>query len=140
LGGIVVDRSQGGLRVGVDLASIEEVEQAMERFGDRYVRRVFTGHEIESCTRGSELKASGLAARFAAKEALIKALRPGPRQPDYRSIELHRHPDGWCELKLSGTAAEMAEAACVRQLTVSITHEAGMAAAVVVAMCEQQTR
>ena len=136
----MVDRSHGGLRVGVDLASVEDVEEAVERFGDRYVRRVFTGHEIESCTRGSELAATGLAARFAAKEALIKVLRPGPRQPDYRSIEVHRHPDGWCEFKLSGTAAEMAEAARVRELTLSITHEAGMAAAVVVAMCEEQTR
>jgi phosphopantetheinyl transferase (holo-ACP synthase) len=53
----VVDRSHGGLRVGVDLASVEDVEEAVERFGDRYVRRVFTGHEIESCTRGSQLPA-----------------------------------------------------------------------------------
>jgi holo-[acyl-carrier protein] synthase len=132
-----VDRSQGGLRVGVDLTLVEDVERAVARFGDRYVYRVFTGHEVESCTNGQALATSGLAARFAAKEAVIKVLRPGPRQPDYRSIEVRRHPDGWCELKLSGTAAEMAEAACVRNLALSITHEAGMAAAVVVAMCDE---
>jgi holo-[acyl-carrier protein] synthase len=132
----MVDRSQGGLRVGVDLTLVEDVERSIERFGDRYVRRLFTGHEIESCSNGPELVPSGLAARFAAKEALIKVLRPGPRQPDYRSIEVLRHPEGWCELKLSGTAAEMAEASCVRKLSLSLTHEAGMAAAVVVAMCD----
>jgi holo-[acyl-carrier protein] synthase len=131
-----VNRSQGQLRVGVDLACVDEVEQSVARFGDRYVRRVYTGHEIESCTRGSELAASGLAARFAAKEATIKVLRPGHVQPDYRSIEVRRHSDGWCELKLSGTAADMAETARVSQLALSITHEAGMAAAVVVAMCD----
>jgi holo-[acyl-carrier protein] synthase len=132
-----VDRSQGGLRVGVDLTRVEDVERSVARFGDRYVNRVYTGHEIESCTNGSTLATNRLAARFAAKEAVIKVLRPGPRQPDYRSIEVRRHPDGWCELKLSGTAAEMAEAACVRKLALSITHEGGMAAAVVVAMCDE---
>ena len=47
-----MDRSYAGLRVGVDLTSVAEVEESVARFGDRYVRRVFTPHEIESCSRG----------------------------------------------------------------------------------------
>jgi len=125
-----------GLRVGVDLMSVDEVDASIARFGDRYVRRVFTAHEIESCCRGSHIVSEGLAARFAAKEATIKVLQPKGIQPDYRSIEVRRHEEGWCELVLSGTAAEMAKEQGLRHLALSITHEAGMAAAVVVAVCE----
>jgi holo-[acyl-carrier protein] synthase len=131
-----VDRSQAGLRVGVDLTSVAEVEDSVARFGDRYVTRIFTRHEIESCTRGDEVASSGLAARFAAKEATIKVLRPRQALPDYRSIQVRRHPDGWCEIELSGSAAELAQAEGVRHLALSLTHEAGMAAAVVVAVCD----
>ena len=112
------------------------MEHSVARFGDRYVRRIFTGHEIESCSQGEGLASSSLAARFAAKEATIKVLRPRQAQPDYRSIQVRRHPDGWCEIELSGTAAELAEAEGVRHLALSLTHEAGMAAAVVVAVCD----
>jgi len=125
-----------GLRVGMDLTSVAEVEDSVARFGDRYVRRIFTRHEIESCTQGDDVASSGLAARFAAKEATIKVLRPRQALPDYRSIQVRRHPEGWCEIELSGTAAEMAEAEGVRYLALSLTHEAGMAAAVVVAVCD----
>jgi holo-[acyl-carrier protein] synthase len=131
-----VNRWQAGLRIGVDLTSVDEVEHSVERFGDRYVQRVFTRHEIESCARGDKIASTGLAARFAAKEAMIKVLRPKHLQPDYRSIEVRRHPDGWCELELSGVAAELAEAEGIRHLALSLTHEAGMAAAVVVAVCD----
>jgi holo-[acyl-carrier protein] synthase len=131
-----VNHLQSGLRVGVDLTSVVDVERSVARFGDRYVRRIFTPHEIESCARGDQIAATGLAARFAAKEAAIKVLRPSDARPDYRSIEVRRHPDGWCELELTGTAAELAEAEGVRHLALSLTHEAGMAAAVVLAVCD----
>jgi holo-[acyl-carrier protein] synthase len=131
-----MDRFEGALSVGIDLASVDEVEHSVERFGDRYTKRVYTEHEIASCAAGGSVAAEGLAARFAAKEATIKVLRLDHARPDYRSIEVRRHPEGWCELKLSGTAAEMAHGAGVRQLALSITHEAGMAAAVVVAVCD----
>jgi holo-[acyl-carrier protein] synthase len=131
-----VNRSQSGLRVGLDLTSVAEVEDSVARFGDRYVRRIFTNHEIESCSREGGVASEGLAARFAAKEATIKVLRPSQAQPDYRSIQVRRHPDGWCEIELAGTAAELAEAEGVRHLALSLTHEAGMAAAVVVAVCD----
>ena len=58
--------------------------------------------------------AAGLAARFAAKEAAIKALRPAGPQPDWRSIEVRRDPEGWCDMHLTGEAARLAEIAGVR--------------------------
>lgn len=131
-----MNRSQAGLRVGLDLTSVADVERSVARFGDRYVTRVFTRHEIESCSDDGGPAPNGLAARFAAKEATIKVLRPRHARPDYRSIQVRRHPDGWCEIELSGAAAELARTEGVRHLALSLTHEAGMAAAVVVALCD----
>ena len=75
--------------------------------------------------------------RFVAKEATIKVLRPTGHQPDWRCIEIRRDPAGFCDVHLSGGAARMARAQGISNLAVSLTHEAGMAAAVVVAVCEQ---
>jgi holo-[acyl-carrier protein] synthase len=74
-----------------------------------------------------------LAARFAAKEATMKVLRPRDERPDWRTIEVRRDPGGWCELALSGSAARLAHDAAIDSLSVSLSHEAGMANAVVVA-------
>jgi holo-[acyl-carrier protein] synthase len=75
-----------------------------------------------------------LAARFAAKEATVKVLRPVGIRPEWRTIEVHRVEEGWCELRLSGLAAALAAEAGIRQLAVSLTHESLMAAACVVGM------
>ncbi len=122
-------------RVGVDLVVVEDVAASVERFGERYLARVYTDHERACCTGDPTTVASGLAARFAAKEAALKVLRPvGPR-PGWRSIEVVRHPNGACDLALTGRAARLAAEAGIRQLAVSLTHEAGMAAAVVMVTC-----
>ena len=124
------------IRVGADLASVAEVEASIDCFGERYLNRLFTEHELTSCGRRPE----SLAARFAAKEATIKVLRPDGANPDWRSIEVRRDPSGACDLHLTGTAAEMAEAAGISELAVSLTHEGGLAAAVVVANITQHSR
>ncbi|HTZ09552.1 MAG TPA: holo-ACP synthase [Acidimicrobiales bacterium] len=124
--------------MGADITAVEDVLSSMRRFGDRYVRRVFTSHEI-ACCRGPRLvAAASLAARFAAKEATIKVLRPDDHAVPWRSIEVRRHPAGFCELRLSDGAAALAEAAGITELHVSLSHEAGMAAAVVVASCASE--
>jgi holo-[acyl-carrier protein] synthase len=79
------------VRVGADLAGVQQVVDSVARFGDRYLRRVYTEHEIACCPGLPSVAAAGLAARFAAKEATIKVLRPVDFQPDWRSIEITRH-------------------------------------------------
>jgi holo-[acyl-carrier protein] synthase len=120
----------GRVAVGVDLVEVAQVAQSVERFGARYLRRVFTDHELACCDEGAAT--ASLAARFAAKEAAIKVLEPDGGQLDWRSIEVVQTPAGACRLVLRGEAARLASARGLRQLAVSLTHEAGMAAAVVV--------
>jgi holo-[acyl-carrier protein] synthase len=124
---------RGQLRVGTDLCSVADVADSIERFGDRYLRRVYTEHELAYCLAAPGRAPERLAARFAAKEAAIKVLRPAGWWPDWRSIEVRRDPDGWCELNLTGRAAAHAAEQGVLQLVVSLTHDGGVAAAVVVA-------
>ena len=124
------------VRVGADLVEVAEVVRSVETFGDRYLRRIFTPHELECCravgTAGYSF--DSLASRFAAKEAALKVLRPDGPRPEWRSIEVHRSDSGWCDLRLTGLAARLAEQAGIEQLAVSMTHAAGSGAAVVVAL------
>jgi holo-[acyl-carrier protein] synthase len=135
------------------------VAESVATFGDRYLHRIYTPQELASsrnptdaaamsegaATSGGSEAGSGysyqsLAARFAAKEAAVKVLRPvGPR-PAWRSIEVVRKPDGWCELRLTGLAARLAADAGIDRWAVSLTHEATMAAAVVVGQIESLDR
>jgi holo-[acyl-carrier protein] synthase len=126
-------RPSAALRVGTDLCSVEQVAESVATFGDRYLRRVYTDHELEYCGQDPALSAERLAARFAAKEATMKVLRPRDVRPDWRTIEVRRDPGGWCELALTGSAARLAHDAAIDSLSVSLSHEAGMANAVVVA-------
>ena len=123
------------LRVGADVVSVQQVQQSVDRFGSRYLERVYTPHELESAVGRPPVRAASLAARFAAKEATIKVLRPVGHQPDWRSVEVRRHADGWCTMALSGHAATLADRAGIAELAVSLTHDGGVAAAVVVALC-----
>lgn len=131
-----MDEILGALRVGTDLVPVVHVAESVARFGDRYVGRIYTDHEVSCCRGTPAVVAAGLAARFAAKEATIKVLRPVDHQPDWRSIEIRRDPAGWCEVHLRGEAARLARRQGIRDMAVSFTHEAGMAAAVVVAVCD----
>ncbi len=132
-----------GVRVGVDLVPVADVAESVRRFGDRYLERIFTPHEIACCRRAdarTHRAAAGysiesLAARFAAKEATLKVLRPSGWRPDWRSIEVRRANGGWCEIHLSGLAAALAADAGIDELEVSLTHESMVAVAVVVGRC-----
>jgi holo-[acyl-carrier protein] synthase len=124
-----------GLRVGADIARVDDICASVVRFGERYLQRIFTPHEIATCAGGPEVAGASLAARFAAKEATIKVLRPDEAAPAWRDIEVRRSPSGFCELHLTGQAAALAAAAEITDLAVSLTHEGGLAAAVVLAQC-----
>lgn len=129
--------SRTAIRVGSDVMSVQQVTESVAHFGDRYLERVFTEHEISSASDSSATQAARLAARFAAKEAAIKVLRPVGHQPDWRSIEVQRHAGGWCTMALTGHAAALAEQAGITDLAVSLTHDGDVAAAVVVALCDR---
>lgn len=123
--------------VGLDLVRVQDVADAIARFGDRYLARVFTPAEIAYCAAApAPLAAQRFAARFAAKEAARKVLRPGPGDDTglgWRDVEVWRATEGGPALRLHGAAAERARAAGLSDLAVSLTHEAEWAAAVVTA-------
>jgi holo-[acyl-carrier protein] synthase len=118
--------------VGVDLADVLEVQRSIDLFGVQYLDRIFTSGEQAQCAESLN-QAPHLAARFAAKEATFKVLSVDDAIPPWTSIELGRQPNGSCTLNLSGTAARMALEKGIDGLLVSISHEGGMAIAVVVA-------
>jgi holo-[acyl-carrier protein] synthase len=125
------------VRVGIDLVTVAEVAESVASFGDRYLRRVFTPRELSWCRSqvtdpAVPYSIESLAARFAAKEAIVKILRPEGPRPEWADIEVVRHPSGWCGVHLTGGAASLADAAGIDRWAVSLTHHAGLAAAVVV--------
>lgn len=118
--------------IGIDLVRVDEVADAIEEFGDRYVQRVYTPDEIRYCASAPATRAERFAARFAAKEAVLKLLDAPDQGIDLRSIEVRRAPGGACTLRLAGRARELAGRARLRDLALSLTHEGGFAAAIVV--------
>ncbi len=116
--------------LGIDVASLVRVRGALERHGDRFWQRILTENEqADLATRPD--RAVALAGRFAAKEAAAKALGG---QPDvwWHDIEVRQNARGGPQMSLLGTAAAHAARLGVRRILVSITHDAGVAAAVVV--------
>jgi holo-[acyl-carrier protein] synthase len=116
--------------VGVDLVRVSEVAESIQRFGDRYLRRVFTDREISQCMQ-RERCAERLAARFAAKEAIIKILRPNGHGFDWRCLEVDTTPGGWTEIVLHGKAAEHAAERGAFSWSSSLSHDGDLAVAVV---------
>ncbi len=119
-------------RVGVDLTAVGEVAESLAVQGERYLRRLFTDHEVASSEGPDGPAAESLAARFAAKEAALKVLRPGGSRPEWRDIEVRRAANGACDLVLHGNAAMLAAEQGIEELSLSLSHEGGMAVAVVV--------
>lgn len=115
--------------MGTDLTSVSEVREAIAAHGDRYLRRVYTPEELVDA-RGDPRR---LAARFAAKEAVLKVLRPDDDSLPWNEIRVRRHSSGWTDLVLSGRVAARAAEVGVMEWAVSLTHEGELAAAVVVA-------
>mgnify|MGYP001209449562 CR=1 FL=1 len=116
--------------IGIDVASIERMKRAIERHGDRFVARLLTEREREIIAPRLE-KAEAVAARFAVKEAAYKALG-GPRDVWWHHIEVERAPSGAPAILFHGPAVTRAGELGVKRSFVSITHDAGVAAAVVI--------
>jgi holo-[acyl-carrier protein] synthase len=119
--------------IGVDLVKVARIEGVLERYGDRFLERVFTEREIAYC-RGKAWAASALAMRFAAKEAFSKALGVGLRKNGirWREVEVIPNPLGKPELYVSGRAAALCETAGIANIHLSLTDEDQRALAVVI--------
>jgi holo-[acyl-carrier protein] synthase len=114
---------------GVDLLEIERMEQAIQRHGSRFLKRVFTSVELEECAGRPE----SLAARFAAKEAVSKALGTGIGIVGWLEIEVLRDPAGQPLLTLRGNALRLAREQGLESWTVSLSHTRKLAIAFVTA-------
>jgi holo-[acyl-carrier protein] synthase len=122
------------MRVGFDLVSVAAVEDELRApTRDRYLARVYTEREVAECTTDRGVSAERLAARFAAKEATIKVLPHSASGFALREIEARRTESGRVEIELTGAAASLASDGGILGLSVSLTHEAGIAGAVVIA-------
>lgn len=116
--------------VGIDLVQISAIADSVARFGDRFLDRVFTPGEVGYAKASPALFASRLSARFAAKEAVRKALRLDGVA--WRDIEVVRHDDGACGIALHGTARAIARTDG-GGLALSLSHENDQAVAIVIA-------
>jgi holo-[acyl-carrier protein] synthase len=118
------------LAVGLDIVDVDRVEKLVGRWRERFLNRVFTAGELKYSGRRME----SLAARFAAKEALAKALSTGRAGFGWRDVEVVGEPGGPPTLKLHGKAAALAARMGVQSLSLSLSHTRHLAAAVVVAL------
>jgi holo-[acyl-carrier protein] synthase len=120
------------LGTGIDLMEVERIERTLSLFGERFLKRVFTPAEIEYCRRHRN-SAERYAARFAAKEAGMKALGTGwSHGIRWRDLEVVRRPGGRPTLEFRGVAAERAAGLRVRNVALSLTHTSTEAIAQVI--------
>ena len=122
------------LGLGTDMIEIARIEHSLARFGEAFMRRIYTPAEIAYCQGKKKTAAESFAARFAAKEAAAKALGTGiSRGVTWLEIEVRRLPGQRPTLHLSGRAAETAARLGIRHLSVSLSHTRELATAIVVA-------
>jgi holo-[acyl-carrier protein] synthase len=124
----------GRTHLGFDLVQISAVRRSLEQFGPAFQRRLFTRSESDYCGDVSLGGAERLAARFAAKEAVIKALNLGNEGINWRDIEVVKQPDGACTLALHGKVSQLAASMGVSGLLLSLSHDGDYAGAVVIAL------
>jgi holo-[acyl-carrier protein] synthase len=115
--------------IGVDIIEIDRVAQSVARFGDRFLNRVFTSKELTYC----EGRVGSLAVRWAAKEAVAKALGTGIGQVSWQEIEIvndakKRRPS----VRLHGAATDLAASLGISEFAVSLSHSKDIAVAFVV--------
>lgn len=124
--------ARSSIVVGLDLVQVSAIARSVAEFGQRFLDRIYTSGELEYCLSDASAAAQRLAARFAAKEAVLKVLRVNDEAISWRSIEVAREPGGACDLLLVDEARALACAAGFTGFSLSMTHEADYASAVVV--------
>ncbi|MFZ0759413.1 MAG: holo-[acyl-carrier-protein] synthase [Candidatus Sulfotelmatobacter sp.] len=117
---------------GIDIAEVPRIQQALARFGDRFLQRIYTAGEIRYCDSKAN-RAERYAARFAAKEAAMKALGTGWSQGvRWRDCETIRAPGGRPTIAFHGKAGEFAARLGVKNAALSLSHTAEQAIAQVI--------
>jgi holo-[acyl-carrier protein] synthase len=117
---------------GIDITEVPRIKASIERFGDRFLNRVFTPAEIAYCSSKKNAH-ERFAARFAAKEAGMKAIGTGLRHGvTWHDVEVGREPSGKPVLLLHNKAAEFAAKLGVKHAALSLTHSAETAMAMVI--------
>ena len=124
----------GPMAVGIDIASVDDVALSLATFGKAYVSRLFRDDEADYAMSVPALAALRLAARFAAKEAAIKAFDLSDAGVNLRDIEVVRHAAGRCSLRLHGRVAQLVQQQGFANTAVCLSHDGGYAAAVVTAL------
>ncbi|MFZ0978331.1 MAG: holo-ACP synthase [Candidatus Acidiferrales bacterium] len=118
--------------LGLDIAEIDRIEAAIKRHGAPFLERLFTPAEMAYC-ESHKGKYERYAARFAAKEAAMKALGTGwSHGVRWRDIEVTREPSGKPTLRLAGVAADIAKRMGVKNISLTITHSGNLALAEVI--------
>lgn len=130
------------LGLGSDLCNIERIQASIDRFGDRFIRRIFTDTEIAKANRRELTRAATFAKRFAAKEACAKALGTGIRRGVFfRDMGVTNLPSGQPTLNLTGGAAErlvaMTPAGMTPDIHLTITDDHPWAQAMVLITARQ---
>jgi holo-[acyl-carrier protein] synthase len=117
--------------LGIDLVKIERVSNLIDRWDNRFLKKVFTGEEL-AYSRTRSLTPQHLAARFAAKEAALKMLGKGLKGLNWHQLEIINDSNGKPELVLHGRASELANMIGIKEIHLSITHEREYAIAQVI--------
>lgn len=122
--------------IGIDVVEVDRIASAIERHGEPFLAKLFTASERSYC-EAQKNSALHYAARFAAKEAVSKALGTGiGGQAGWLDLEITRDPSGAPKLKLQGNAAEFARLNGIMEIQISLTHARQYAAANAIAISE----
>jgi holo-[acyl-carrier protein] synthase len=124
------------LGIGTDIVECLRIAQMIERHGELFVGRVYTLHEIEYCS-ARKAATQHYAGRWAAKEAVLKALGTGwIRGIRWRDVEIRNHPDGRPTVALAGGARDVCQQRGIAQMLISISHCRSHATATAIAIGE----
>jgi holo-[acyl-carrier protein] synthase len=115
--------------IGIDIIEIPRIKKALDKQGEKFMRRVYTDREIELYQGHT----ASLAARFAAKEAAMKALNAAGSGIGFRDIEILEDPNGSPTVTLYGVARQLAQKLGIGSLVVSLSHSRANAIAIVLA-------
>jgi holo-[acyl-carrier protein] synthase len=125
---------------GIDICEVKRIADSIARFGDHFLRRIFTEQEIRYC-QSKKNSVERFAARFAAKEATMKALGTGwSRGVIWTALEVGHAPGGRPVLRLHGNAARIAEQLGVKRISLSVTHTESTAMAMVIFEGDDSTK